>query len=61
VDDQPGRYASHAPCLCAADDVWYADCVDGRRLKILELAIDQRRVPPQAAPPALSQQPIALT
>jgi len=60
VDDQPVRYAGNAPCLYATDDVWYADCIDGRRLKILELAIDQRRVSPQAAPPALSQQPIAL-
>jgi methionyl-tRNA formyltransferase len=61
VDQQPVRHAGSAPCLYAADDVWYADCVDGRRLKILELAIDQKRVSPQAAPPALSQQPIALT
>jgi len=61
VDDQPVRYAGNAPCLYATDDVWYADCIDGRRLKILELAIDQRRVSPQAAPPALSRQPIALT
>jgi methionyl-tRNA formyltransferase len=60
VDDQPARYAGNAPCLYAGDEVWYADCVDGRRLKILELAIDQRRVSPQAPPPALSQQPIAL-
>ncbi len=61
VDDQPAHHAGNGPCLYAADDAWYADCVDGRRLKILELTIDQRRVSPRAAPPALSQQPIALT
>jgi methionyl-tRNA formyltransferase len=61
VDDQPARYVGSGPCLYAADECWYADCVDGRRLKILDLAIDQRRVSPQAAPPALSRQPIALT
>jgi len=60
VDEQPVRYPGSAPCLYASDDVWYADCVDGRRLKITQLAIDQRRVSPQAPPPALSQQPIAL-
>lgn len=61
VDDQPARYDAGAACLYATDDAWYADCVDGRRLKILELAIDQRLVSPQAPPRALSQQPIALT
>ena len=61
VDEQPVRYPGNAPCLYTAEGVWYADCVDGRRLKITQLAIDQRRVSPQDAPPALSQQPIALT
>jgi methionyl-tRNA formyltransferase len=61
LDDQPLRYAAQAPCLYAANDAWYADCVDGRRLKILQLAIEQQRVLPKAAPPALSQQPLALT
>jgi methionyl-tRNA formyltransferase len=61
VDEQPARYAANAPCLYAADDVWYADCVDGRRLKILQLAIDGGACRRSARPPALSQQPLALT
>jgi methionyl-tRNA formyltransferase len=60
VDDQPVRHAARAPCLYAADGAWYADCVDGRRLKILELALDRNPVLPSAAPPVLSQQPLAL-
>jgi methionyl-tRNA formyltransferase len=59
--DGPARYPAGAPCLYAQGDVWYADCVDGRRLKILQLAIDQRQVAPHAAPPALLNQPLALT
>jgi len=61
VDEGPVRHAAAAPCLYAADDAWYADCVDGRRLKILRMAIDARSVAPQAAPAALSDQPLALT
>lgn len=60
VDAQPARYASLAPCLYAADGSWYADCVDGRRLEILQLAIDHSPVAPNAPPRALSQQPLAL-
>ena len=61
VDGEPARYAAQAPCLYAADDHWYADCVDGKRLRILKLAIAQRPIAPTAAPPALSHQPLALT
>jgi len=60
VDDQPVRHAARAPCLYAADGAWYADCVDGRRLKILELALDGNPVVPSTAPPVLSNQPLAL-
>jgi methionyl-tRNA formyltransferase len=60
VDDQPVRHAARAPCLYAADGAWYADCVDGRRLKILELALGRIPVVPSAAPPLLSNQPLAL-
>jgi methionyl-tRNA formyltransferase len=60
VDDQPVRHAARAPCLYAADGAWYADCVDGRRLKILELALGRNPVVPSAAPPVLSNQPLAL-
>ena len=60
VDEQPVRHAARAPCLYAADGAWYADCVDGRRLKILELAVGSNPVLPSAAPPVLSKQPLAL-
>jgi len=60
VDEQGVRHAGSAPCLYAADGAWYVDCVDGRRLKILELAMDHELIVPNAAPSALSNQPLAL-
>jgi methionyl-tRNA formyltransferase len=60
VDDGPLRHPGAAPCLYAADDAWYADCVDGRRLKILKLALDAEALEPNAVPPALARQPLAL-
>ena len=60
IDAEPARYGTRAPCLYAAGNRWYADCVDGRRLEILKLAIGQRPVDPGAAPPALANQPLAL-
>ena len=60
VDAQPARYPARAPCLYAADGEWYADCVDGRRLRIVRLAINGELVPPAGAPPALAHQPLAL-
>jgi methionyl-tRNA formyltransferase len=60
VDAQPVRYLPQAPCLYAADGAWYADCVDGRRLRIVRLAINGEPVTPAGAPPALAHQPLAL-
>jgi methionyl-tRNA formyltransferase len=60
VDAQPVRYAAQAPCLYAADGAWYADCVDGRRLRIVRLAMNGEPVPPAGVPPALAHQPLAL-
>jgi methionyl-tRNA formyltransferase len=60
VDAQPARYPDRAPCLYAADGEWYADCVDGRRLRIVRLAMNGEPVPPDGAPPALARQPLAL-
>ncbi len=60
LDAEPARYLNQAPCLYAADGVWYADCVDGRRLRILRLAMNGEPVPPDAAPPSLAHQPLAL-
>jgi len=61
VDAEPARHASQAPCLYAAADGWYVDCIDGKRLQILKLAMAQRPINPKAPPPALSKQPLALT
>jgi methionyl-tRNA formyltransferase len=60
VDAQPARCLARAPCLYAADGEWYADCVDGRRLRIVRLAMNGEPVPPDDAPPALAHQPLAL-
>jgi methionyl-tRNA formyltransferase len=60
VDAQPARYAARAPCLYAEDGAWYADCVDGRRLRILRLAINGEPVTPDGAPPELAHQPLTL-
>ncbi len=60
VDDQPARHAAAAPCLYVADGHWFVDCVDGRRLKILRMTIDAQPVPPDAPPPLLANQPVAL-
>jgi methionyl-tRNA formyltransferase len=61
VDAQGARHPGEAPCLYAADGEWYADCADGRRLRILRLAIDGDPVAPAQAPPALSRQPLRLS
>jgi methionyl-tRNA formyltransferase len=61
LDQAPPRFAERAPCLYAADAAWYADCVDGRRLRIVKLAMNGEPVSPQAPPPALSRQPLALS
>ncbi len=60
IDPEPARYLDLAPCLYATQGSWFADCVDGRRLQIVQLAIDDRLVAPSAAPPALSSQPLRL-
>jgi methionyl-tRNA formyltransferase len=61
VDAQPALHAAQAPCLYASGDTWYVDCVDGRRLRILKLAVAQRVIAPSSAPPALSDQPVPLS
>jgi methionyl-tRNA formyltransferase len=60
MDARPTQFASQAPCLYAADGEWYADCVDGRRLRIARLEIDGEVVTPQHAPPLLMRRPLAL-
>jgi methionyl-tRNA formyltransferase len=61
LDAQPARHAGLAPCLYAVGDDWYADCADGRRLKIMQLAADGVPVRPNQAPPALSKLPLHLS
>jgi methionyl-tRNA formyltransferase len=60
VDARPAKHAALAPCLYAEAGAWYADCVDGRRLRILRLELEGEPVPPERAPPALAHQPLAL-
>ena len=60
VDARPSQFASQAPCLYAEDGEWYADCVDGRRLRIARLEIDGEIVKPQHAPPLLMRRPLTL-
>ncbi len=60
VDPAPARHPGAAPCLYVESGSWFVDCVDGRRLQVLKLALDGRSVLPDAPPPQLSNQPVAL-
>jgi methionyl-tRNA formyltransferase len=60
VDARPARHAAQAPCLYAEQGEWFADCIDGRRLKILKLAMNGAALTPAGAPPQLLDQPLAL-
>jgi methionyl-tRNA formyltransferase len=60
VDLEPVQFADQAPCLYASEGVWYADCIDGRRLKILQLTVNGQPVAHNIAPAALSSQPLKL-
>jgi methionyl-tRNA formyltransferase len=60
MDTHPLTYPGQAPCLYCSDGVWYADCVDGRRLKILQLTVNGEPVAHNTVPRALSHQPLAL-
>jgi methionyl-tRNA formyltransferase len=60
MDTQPLKYPAQSPCLYSSDGTWYADCVDGGRLKILQLSANGNPVAENTVPRALSQQPIAL-
>jgi methionyl-tRNA formyltransferase len=61
IEPGPPRHPARAPCLYAEGGEWYADCTGGGRLKILGLAAGRRPIAPNAAPAALSNQPLALT
>jgi len=60
MDTQPLKYPAQTPCLYSSDGVWYADCIDGRRLKILQLTANGEPVAENTLPRALSHQPLAL-
>jgi methionyl-tRNA formyltransferase len=60
LDEEPPRFPAQAPCLYSQGDAWYADCMDGRRLRILTLAIAGTPVAPGAAPAELGGRPLAL-
>ncbi len=60
LDAKPVQHPRQAPCLYASEGSWYADCVDGR-LKILQLTVNNRPVAHNTVPPALSEQPLALS
>jgi methionyl-tRNA formyltransferase len=61
LDASPALHTDLAPCLYSTGDRWYTDCRDGRRLQVLQLAADGRLIAPNAAPPALSNQPVRLS
>jgi methionyl-tRNA formyltransferase len=61
VDDRPIHFPAREPCLYVSDNAWFADCIDGRRLRILQLEVDHVPVKPDAVPPRLSNQPLPLT
>lgn len=59
--DGDARHPARAPCLYAEGGAWYADCADGRRLRLTRLECDGRPVVPDAAPACLSDQPVSLS
>ena len=60
VDTDPLKYPAQSPCLYSSDGTWYADCIDGRRLKILQLTANGEPVAENTLPRALAHQPLAL-
>jgi methionyl-tRNA formyltransferase len=60
MDTQPLEYPAQSPCLYSSEGTWYADCADGRRLKILQLRANGETVAENNVPRALSHRPVAL-
>jgi methionyl-tRNA formyltransferase len=60
MDTHPLMYPAQSPCLYSSEGTWYVDCVDGRRLKILQLTANGESVAENTVPRVLSQQPIVL-
>jgi methionyl-tRNA formyltransferase len=60
IDDMAAKYSAQAPCLYTEKGEWYADCIDGKRLKILQLAVNGAPLAHNTIPPALARQPLTL-
>jgi methionyl-tRNA formyltransferase len=60
VDAGPARYPGRMPCLYAEGSAWFADCVDGRRLRLVRFSVDGEPVVDGRVPAALGRQPISL-
>jgi methionyl-tRNA formyltransferase len=60
MDTHPLKFPDQTPCLYSSDGAWYADCIDGARLKILQLTVNGEPVAHNTVPRALSHQPLAL-
>jgi methionyl-tRNA formyltransferase len=60
LDPQTVKNPGLSPCLYTADGDWFADCVDGKRLKILQLTANGEPVAHNTVPLALSRLPVAL-
>jgi methionyl-tRNA formyltransferase len=60
LDTQPATHPDRSPCLYSAGGDWYADCADGKRLKIVQLTANGEPVAHNTVPRALSDQPLAL-
>ncbi|MDE2305424.1 MAG: formyltransferase [Gammaproteobacteria bacterium] len=60
LDPEPARDAGGAPGLYASGGEWFVDCIDGRRLKVLDLAVDGRGATADSPPAPLAQGRLAL-
>ncbi len=61
LDAKPVRYAEVAPCMYVEDGDWYADCVDGRRLKLSRIEIRGQPVKTHKTPVSWAKLPVSLT
>ena len=60
LDAAPPAHPGFAPCLYRSGEGWFADCADGKRLKILQLAVNGELLAHNSVPPALARQPLSL-
>jgi methionyl-tRNA formyltransferase len=61
LDSGALTYPGREPCLYSSEGAWFADCSDGRRLKILQLTVNGEPVAQNTVPAALANQPLALS